>query len=839
MGRCPLLKSKGGAHRLKYNENCEIEMSVRELCNLAFRHGDLDGGGGADPDVLQAGAEMHRKVQQSRGAGYMSEVVLSHTDCYCGMYYNVNGRADGVFCGEDGLCAVEEIKTVSGGRAAGFAPNPVHMAQAKCYAYFLCERDGLSKIRVRLLYCNAEKTAQSDSGKIKENFKIHDCIFCVDELREFYFGLLEKVRAKAEYLAYHEKEMLSSIRDAHFPFGKLRAGQGELIEECYRACRSGKRLLVQAPTGIGKTVSTLYPAIKALGDGACNKVFYLTAKASTRREAFAAAKQIFDAGAKFKTVILWAKEQICKNPAAKLRASGERLSAFCNADDCELAAGYYDRVDGAIFELLSRRNGFSRSAVEETAAAYRICPYELSLDLSEFCDLIICDYNYVFDPSVYLRRYFSPEALRAPEPIFLIDEAHNLPDRARDMYSAGLNRSAFEQVYSHIDGRESTLNPLLEDIILHMRKLKTLCRDNLTKDAQGNEQGFWLSREPLDGFNEKIRLASLKITAWLHGHRKHPLSHELEALSVMLGRFVCILDCYDERFYTYVEISGGDTLVRLFCLDPSHAIDLCLRRAASSVMFSATLTPTDYFADILGSNDARILSLPSPFDSDNLCIAAIDSVSTRFEDREKSYKKIANLIAASVCAKVGNYIVYFPSYSYMEAVCAIFSKKYPNVPVMIQKKGMTHAEKDAFLDFFAAENGSEEGHGKMRVGFCVLGGSFSEGIDLPGNRLIGVIIVGVGLPGLSNERNIMREYYENKCERGYDYAYVFPGMNNVMQAAGRVIRRENDRGIVVLVDDRYSTPQYRSIFPPHWSHIKFVGNASSLAELMRRFWAKH
>ncbi|MEE1115624.1 MAG: helicase C-terminal domain-containing protein [Clostridia bacterium] len=817
---------------MRYNRDmCQIETSVRELCNFAFRHGDLEGNGGADNDLLPIDRSLRDRISKDRTANYLSDVPLEHTLCQNSVYYNVSGRVDGVFCGDDGIFAVEVIKEIRG-KAFYSAPNPIHMAQAKCYAYFLCERDGLERARARVLYFDG-KASPSDEKKSK--VRIFDQMFLRTELRSFYEEALLRVEARAKYLSFHEKEILPSIRDAHFPYGSVREGQSELIENCYLSIKRKKRLMAQAPTGIGKTVSTLYAATKALGDGLCDKVFYLTAKATTRREAFGAAKKIFESGAKLKAVVLYAKEQLCKNFDARSRMAGQRLSSFCNSDSCELARGYYDRVDSAIFELLSQRNGFNVSVIEEVAAKYRICPYEFSLDLSEFCDVIICDYNYVFDPSVYLRRYFSPsaEAADKQKKVFLIDEAHNLPDRARDMYSAGLIRSDFEKVYSRIDRAERTLNPVLEDIILSMRGLRSLCRENLTKDANGNEQGFWLGSQVLIGFNEKVVRAFDRLGGWLRTNREDIIVAEIEKLHSQMGKYLSIAEIYGEGFYSYVELNNSDTLVRLFCLDPSHVVDLCLRRAVSSVMFSATLEPIDYYADILGSVDSKRICLDSPFDQENLCVVAVDSVSTRFEDREKSYKKIANYIAAAVCSKVGNYIVYFPSYSYMEKVCDIFRAKYPNVPMLVQKKGMLNFEKEAFLDFF------EEDTKKLRVGFCVLGGSFSEGVDLPGSRLIGTVIVGVGLPGLSNERNIMREYFENKCENGYNYAYVFPGMNSIMQAAGRVIRREDDKGIVVLIDDRYSTPQYRAVFPSHWSHMKFVGNAASLAELTRRFWEKH
>ena len=795
-------------------------LSVKELCAYALGGGDLDLRHGALRASLferaAAGAEIHRKLQREAGAEYAPEVALSHSLLYGGITYEISGRADGVIRTDP--ITVDEIKTVSG-RAFDLPPAPMHDAQVKCYAYFLCCQKNLERIRTRLTYY------RTDDGKIKHLEAEHT----KRELEEFFFMLLSRVQYRAQILCERETVLLPSAAGSGFPYSAVREGQDVLIKECYRDIRAGKRLFAEAPTGIGKTVSTLYPAVRALGEGHCDKIFYLTAKAATRREAFLAAQKIFEGGAHLRTVVLTARDQICPNEVAKRDPAG--LSRHCNPMDCPRAKQFYDKCPTAVCELLSQQSGYSRRSVEETAEKFGICPYEFQLELSEFCDTVICDYNYVFDPQVYLRRYFSDDAVGSGRYVLLVDEAHNLADRARSMYSADLINTDINSVIPLFDEGDE-VRTSLEKMSVTLYGLRRLCRDTLEKDENGIERGYYLNHGSMDRLFEEVAALRKQLDSWLRTHATHPAEVAVYVLCGKLKRFEVIAEYFDNSFLTFIELEGEIRTVRLICLDPSRVLDARMNRAHAAVLFSATLTPPDYFADILGGGrDAVRISLPSPFDTENLCLAAVTGVSTRYEDREKSYKKIMTLIAATVSAKRGNYIVYFPSYAYMEKVAEMFHKKYPNVPLICQARGMSASEKDHFLDAFADD-------GKLRIGFCVLGGSFSEGVDLPGGRLIGTVIVGTGLPGISNERNILRDHYESTRERGYDYAYVYPGMNRVFQAAGRVIRREKDRGVVVLIDDRYADPRTQGIFPDHWNHIEYAGNSSELAEIVQEFWEK-
>lgn len=795
-------------------------LSVGELVAYGTMSGDLDlrpgMGKRLSSERAAVGAAVHRKLQSEAGALYTPEVSLSITVLLDGISFEISGRADGLLATDP--LTVDEIKTV-GARAFEHPPSPRHSDQLSCYAYMLAVQRGLSQVKARLTYYRIE------DGKIKHFERL-----CYrEELEERFFSMLSRLSYRARVLMDRELRILPGVRNGRFPFSSLREGQQILLKECYRDIKAGKRLFAEAPTGIGKTVSTLYPAVRALGEGHCDKIFYLTAKAATRREAYSAAAKIFHAGAHLRTVVLTAREQICKNEMAK--ASPVGVSHHCNPLDCPYAKGFYDRAPLAVCELLQNGSGYPRKTVEEIAEKYSVCPYELQLELSELCDIIICDYNYVFDPQVYLRRYFSTEAADSSRYVLLVDEAHNLSDRARDMYSSELRSTAMSSLVPLL-AEEDPLRKRLEKMLIMMHGFRRLCKDTLQKDEAGVEHGYYLNHGAMEELRTETEALLHEMETWLRTHRGDPNEAAVYLQTAHVKRFSLIFEYFDQSFLTFIELCGEERTVRLVCLDPSRVLDAVMQRAHAAVLFSATLTPPDYFADILGGGKQAVrISLPSPFDPENFCLTALTGVSTRYGDREKSYKKILSAIAATVSARRGNYIVYFPSYEYLEAVLELFQKKYPKVQTVVQKRGMSLAEREEFLGAFADDE-------RLRIGFCVLGGSFSEGVDLPGRRLIGSVIVGTGLPGITSERNILMEHYDATRERGYDYAYVYPGMNRVLQAAGRVIRRDSDRGVVVLIDDRYADPRTKAILPEHWNHLQYAGNANELAEILMEFWNK-
>lgn len=805
---------------MRYNaERDQIEISVRELCDAALSRGSIDSRRSHRNlyERARAGGEIHRKLQNSFGAIYHAEVELRHVCKLDDVYFCVSGRADGIIC-RDGVYTVDEIKTVSEKQFKSEETDIFHLSQLYCYAYFLCRTKEIAGVNTRIVYYNIE------DGEIE----YRERYVSESELKVFYMKLVSAVAWRGEFMQKREKLRMANARTAPFPYSSLRDSQTEMIKECYRDIKHGTRLFCQAPTGIGKTISTLYPSVKCLGEGIANKVFYLTGKASIKREAYAAVEKMNRAGSDIFGIVLSAKEQMCACENAK--AMGGRLSSYCNPEFCPYAKGYYDKIDGILQRMIGERAIFDSAYIKKVAKEEGVCPYELSLDLSELCDVIICDYNYVFSPLVYLKRYFE-ENKNHEKYIFLVDEAHNLPDRAREMFSSRLTTNDFEEIIS-LAGEDSKLTEAALSMIKSFESLETLCHDNMNYDADGRGAGYYIAREMPENFVKAVAEFSNKCEGWMKYNEGHIAFKKAEELGAKIYEFKKICECFDNRYLTFVNTGGGKTSLLLYCLDPSHNLSIALERAVATVMFSATLTPTEYFADVLGGGDRAVsVSFESPFPKENLAVAIMDGVSTRYEDREASYKKISSCIAATLSAKSGNYMAFFPSYKYMEEVLKIFTKKYPKVRVLAQKKNMSAREKEEFLNSFADD-------GKLRVGFCVLGGSFSEGIDLPGDRLIGVLVVGVGLPGISDENNIIRDYYEDKCGSGYDYAYTYPGMNSVLQAVGRVIRTEHDRGVAVLIDDRYSEQKYREMFPEEWKGANLVGDGRSLAEFARRFWQK-
>ena len=806
---------------MKYNfDICAVECDAYELCTLTQRSGGLYVYTPINLPIELADNGMYYKIQSEAGAYYAPSVELSHTTDIDGVFFALNAIADGIIR-YDGYSVVDKIKIVKG-KGAYAPPDIMTLALLKISCYLYCEREALESVFARVTYYNL------DSKKIKYfNYK-----YTRAELKDFYFEMLQKIKYRIK-ATQRQAEMRQDLPNARFPYGELREGQEIMIRESFSAIKKGRRVFIEAPTGTGKTISALFPAVRALGEGYCDKIFYLTPKASTRREAFSAMSKLYSSGTPLRTVIISAKEQIC--PFGEFNALNGKKRKSCSTQTCAYADGYYDRLDGALCEMLENYTGYSSSLISQMAKKYNVCPYELSLDLSELCDVVICDYNYAFDPIVYFRRYFGVGA-EEKKYTFLVDEAHNLLDRARESYSVSLSYSDFRRIQKQIEAIDkSGVEGLFTFVDQSFTKLRNLCKDTIVKDDNG-ERGFYISNSTPDKFTRELEHFVLKANEFLFKNPEHYLADEISELAFLVKRYLKINELFDSNFRFYVSVFNRDITAKCYCLDPSELLNSLFLRAESAVLFSATLTPPEYFCSVLGGGkQAKCISLPSPFDPDRLCVAVADYVNTRFEDREDNAKRFATVIAATVKARAGNYIAYFPSYKCLEQTYFAFAKKYPSVVTVVQKKNMSVSERQEFLSAFKDDSG------KLRVGFCVLGGAFSEGVDLPGSRLIGSIIFGVGLPALSNEKNIIREHYDSKNDEGvgYDYAYTFPGMNNVLQAAGRVIRTAEDTGIVVLADDRYATPKYRALFPEHWKGVQYAGNASSLAEIMRRFWEKH
>ena len=806
-----------------YDENTvSIVTDATELCGLACKSGDIDSRFAPRTSELEAEnipPTIRNKLYREYGAYCTYDVALTLTQKYKELYYTVNGSADAVIRQGD-LCRVDLVRIVK--KYDFYAPpKQVWLSYLKLLSLAVAQKYNIGRVKLRI-YC---VMCDKDEDKIKH----FDYAYTISELHGHFLSLLEKISPRAEN-EYNKKTFaLPSAASGYFPYEKLREGQEIMIRECYASIKRGKRLFLQAPTGTGKTIAALYPSARAIGNGLADKIFYLTSKASTRKEAFRGAAKLFEAGIKLRTVVIGAKEQVCVCPG---RIMGRSCSSLCNPYDCSYAKDYYLKVEGALEELLKSGHGYTLRRIAEVAQKHQVCPYELSLDLSELCDIIICDYNYAFDPSVYFRRYFSSGKADSSKYVFLVDEAHNLVDRARDMYSASFESDRLSALLATPFLMDKELKKSIDRLLRVMTDLSALCADTVQKDSDDVVHGFYVSNSLLESFVGELEAMKKSCEVWLKNNREHELWSSVNDIVACAKKYLCVAEYFDKRFYNCIYLDGNSVKIRIFCLDPSYILDKLMTRARSTILFSATMTPLDYFSQMLGGDkEAQKISLPSAFAPENMCVVLANHINTRFNDRQENISKYISLIAATVSRKAGNYITYFPSYDCLWRVYSAFIKKYPDVDTVVQKKNMTLSEKEEFLDFFKNDSGV------LRVGFCVLGGSFSEGVDLPGARLIGTVIFGVGLPGLSSENNIIRDYYDNRGECGFDYAYTIPGMNNVLQAAGRVIRQENDRGVVVLADDRYSEERYKELFPTHWNVVQTANNASDAAGIIQKFWA--
>ncbi len=737
----------------------------------------------------------------------------------------VEGEADAVFL-HGGSVVVEKQKRIRRALSAvHLLDDPVLAAEAIINAYLIAESESHEDVTVRLTFIR-EKTGER---------AVYESRFARAVLARIFEQLFARACPFIEIEGARQTSGRDAIGKLKFPYRTVREGQRDFIEETFRCIRTHRRLLVSAPTGIGKTMSAVYPALKAVGASVADRVFYFTAKTVTGNAALDAVRTLGKQAGDLRCIRLTAKERAC--PVRRQDREVLTNCRLCSHSGFFEGVSYEERRDAALLTLLTESRVYDTADIEKTAEAYHLCPYELSLDLSEYCEMIVCDYGYLFDSRVMLRRYFSEEEGRAERYVFLIDEAHNLPDRAREMYSAVLSRSAFE---TYAEATEAALpdDRALKDADDCVRAMfdgiDALCmKDAEMSDGDGALRGCILEKTAPPFVADAVARLRAVCDDYIRKDFENamPIFGDMRAA---LRDMTDALSWADDRFAFYAETADGETVCRLMCLDPSAMLDAALSKGVSAALFSATLSPMEYYADVCGMADAVRLELPSPYETDNLCLVTVDSVSTRFSSRKMSAADIAELIVTVTESREGNYIVYFPSYAYMAAVCRQYLRLSPGGGTIVQKPGMSLGERERFLRAFARA----EARGESLVAFCVLGGIFSEGIDLRGEKLIGSVIVGLGLPGLSSELNILTEYYDRTRENGREYAYTYPAINKILQAAGRVIRSEGDRGVVVLIDDRYADPGIRALFPPHWHRMQYTGDAYSLSAILEKFWSQ-
>lgn len=757
-----------------------INISVRELVEYVLRSGSIDSTF-KSTSSMQEGIKAHKKIQGSQGENYTKEVTLKEEIQYRDFIFKIEGRCDGVIQELHGT-TIDEIKSTARNLDDITEDyNPLHWAQGKIYGYMYGVQKDLSSIDIQLTYVNIENYEEKRFLKT----------FAIENLREFLYELLDKYLELAELKVAIEERRDYSIKALEFPFKNYRKGQREMAVKVYRTVIHGKRLFVKAPTGIGKTVSTIFPSVKAIGEGLAEKIIYLTAKTITRTVAEDTFKMMKEKGLYMKVLTLTAKEKVCFNEEVN-----------CTKEGCRFADGYYDRANEGIVDILKNEEIIGREAIENYARKYNLCPFEFSLDVSLFVDAIICDYNYVFDPRVSLKRYGDEDYKNY---IVLVDEAHNLVDRAREMFSSSIEKRKIMDIKKLFKEKDRKIYKIAGEI------------NKIFIDIRNDEESVYSTYEEKP--NDLImKLSSFTTSAerWLAENPKKMGYKELLDIYFEFNSFIRISKLYDERFTTFVERSRNDVAIKLFCLDPSKLLKEITKENKATIFFSGTLSPLPYFLEVLGGEESDYkMILKSPYNRENLSIY-IYPISTRYRHREMTYKDISKMIASTIKEYPGNYLVFFPSYSYMNYVYENFISSNEDLKTIIQDKNMTEEEREDFLNNFSKD--SEEDI----IGFGVMGGIFSEGIDLKGDRLKGVIVVGVGLPQICPERDIIKDYYNEEGKKGYDYSYIYPGMNKVMQAAGRVIRTEDDKGTLVLIDDRFLSHKYLEMMPYEWQHFKLI-----------------
>lgn len=599
-----------------------------------------------------------------------------------------------------------------------------------------------------------------------------------------------------------------SIEKISFPFPKYRKGQRKMAVEVYRNIKRKGHLMIQAPTGIGKTMGTIFPSVKTIPEENITKIFYLTARNTGKQISENALIELNKKGLECKFVNITAKEKICFNPGAE-----------CTGKECGFAYKYYDKINNALEDLFNNEKFFTKEIITEYGEKYNVCPFEMSLDIALWSDIVICDYNYVFEPRAYLRRFFADEKIKKDTKyILLIDEAHNMPDRAREMFSAQLCKNKILETRRAVGKkRKKIYNALskINNILLEMKK-------NSKKNEFAEENKPEIIIDSLKNFIEEAE-------NWLILNQKTLDREILLETYFEISWFLKCLDFYDEHYFTCYEKFKTDFSLTLFCSNPSSRLSEILEKIHSAVVFSATMIPMDYFANLLGFNeDLKKILFPSPFKKENLLVLSADNISTKYKHRELTKEKISVLIDEFLSHRIGNYLIFFPSYKYMNSVYEILDEKEKKYEIVLQVPEMTEPEREDFISKFSADNS------KTLAGFAVMGGIFGEGIDLTGEKLSGAAVIGVGLPGLSLKRKLIYEHFE-KNGNGFDYAYKFPGINRVLQAAGRVIRTETDKGVILLVGSRYRYSEYKNLLPKEWE-IKRSGKSEILHSYLTSFW---
>ena len=775
------------------------KIAVRKLVEFVLKRGSIDTRKMSN-HTAQEGARIHRKLQRAAGESYQKEVFLKTEVVVDQDEWIVEGRADGIF-EDEGKWLIDEIKT-SEIHFEDVPPEQIELFyyQGMVYAYIYAYQQSLPEISVQLTYFQTTEQVMTREKRT----------YTLEFLKSFFEELNQEYHRWLIFQENWRRLRTTSLQTLAFPYEEFRKGQRELAVAAYKTLRSQQRLFVEAPTGTGKTISTLFPALKALGEERADRIFYLTAKTITRQVAEDALQALADVGAETKSVTLTAKDKICFLDERK-----------CNPDDCQYANGYYNRINEGLWDLLHHENQLTRPVIEAYARKHQLCPFELSLDVSLFCDVIVGDYNYLFDPTVFLRRFFEESE---EEYYFLVDEAHNLVNRSKEMYSATLHLSTLKEIKKKLSKDFKQIHRVLNKIIKEFKQL----------EEQGKADGWTFHHQApaSESLLKQLQRLNELLKEWFAANADQATESLLAAYFECV-QYVRISEYYDDHFETTVELSNYDVKIRQLCLEPAPFLEQSLAKGKGSILFSASFSPLTYYQEVLGGGEEALrYRLASPFPKENQTILVSNYIQTTYQHRQSNIPAIVEAIKAMVQAKTGNYLVFFPSYQFLDEVYDYFKEQHSEMTTLIQNTEMNEQEREDFLAKF------EQEPTQTLVGFCVLGGIFSEGIDLKGTRLIGTAIVGVGLPQMNSEQELLKDYFNKKQKPGFAYAYQLPGMNKVLQAAGRVIRDMDDQGVVLLLDERFLAPRYQQLFPEHWQSFVICRQLADIENELAKFWSE-
>ncbi|MFO3664863.1 ATP-dependent DNA helicase [Anaerococcus sp. ENR0831] len=772
-----------------------VKISVRNLIEFVMRSGDIDNRFRDNARMIE-GIRAHQAIQKKYGENYKSEYSLKNSTMIDDVEFIVEGRADGLIQEKNGF-VIDEIKSTSRMLSEIDGTNKLHWAQAKCYAYFYALDNNLDSMSITLTYVSVEDYS---SIIFRESFKF-------DVLKEFYYSLLNEYLNFSKILVKNISKRNQTIKNLDFPYKDYRKGQRKMAVAVYKSILDKKNLFVDAPTGIGKTISTVFPSVKSMGEDLTDKIFYLTSKNTQANEALKSVHILKNQGLFIKALSITSKEKICLNDEVK-----------CNPVDCPFAKGHFDRVNDALKDIIGNEEIMDFATVTSYAEKYRVCPFELELDISSYADFIICDYNYVFNPNTYLKRFFDEVIDRY---VFLIDESHNLVERSRDMYSFSFTNERFKEMTEKLNEKK------YKTIIKYLKEISNTF-DELY--AKYGKKLYYYQESLIEDFDKKFVRLLKPLQKYLVEEHDDENYDDLLNLFFDINKFLKIEEYYTEGFYSVISYDEvyNQIFYQIKCIDPSEVLSSTYKKARSTIFFSATLSPMIYFTKILGAEDSLKLRLDMPFDERNFVLFNRE-LSTRYRDRNNNVVFISEAINEFVNSKKGNYFIFFPSYSYLEDIYEDYKSRFDD-EIIIQDRFMNEKETKKFLRQFDKDS--------IKTAFVVLGGIFSEGVDLIGDRLIGSMIISVGMPGVSDERNLIKNHFDKLGENGFDYSYTFPGLNKVYQAAGRVIRGENDKGIIYLVDDRFNSYKYKNMYPKHWKSkgLRIVNEKSDFKRESEKFW---